>query len=142
MHEVYEIKQNNTDYKASLIISIVMFVVGCGLLMCSGWKEIFYGIFFVLGSIVLVVVAIKRKKTFEKLLKSYLHKRLKEYFKSKNSLLRFVLERKKKIAVSYCIYINGYVDKQDFEMFMTKFKEEPGVKMEHRLLRKPASSIN
>ena len=142
MHEVYEIKQNNTDYKASLIISIVMLVVGCGLLMCSGWKEIFYGIFFVLGSIVLVVVAIKRKKTFEKLLKSYLHKRLKEYFKSKNSLLRFVLERKKKIAVSYCIYINGYVDKQDFEMFMAKFKEEIGVKMEHRLLRKPASSIN
>ena len=142
MHEVYEIKQNNTDYKASLIISIVMFVVGCGMLMCSGWKEIFYGIFFVLGSIVLVVVAIKRKKTFEKLLKSYLHKRLKEYFKSKNSLLRFVLERKKKISLSYCIYVNGYVDKQDFEMFMTKFKEETGVKMEHRLLRKPASSIS
>ena len=58
MHEVYEIKQSNTDYKASLIISIVMLVVGCSLLMCSGWKEIFYGIFFVLGSIVLVVVAI------------------------------------------------------------------------------------
>ncbi len=142
MQEVYEIKQNNSDYKMSVILAIVMFVAGCGLLTCSGWKEIFFGVFFILGSIVLAGVAVSRKKTFERVLKSYLHKRLKEYFKSKNSLLRFVLERKKKIAVSFCIYVNGYVNKEEFEFFMQRFKEETGVKMEHRLLRKPASSIN
>ncbi|MBR6689561.1 MAG: hypothetical protein IKL68_06065 [Clostridia bacterium] len=142
MDEVYVIKQNNSDYKMAVILSFIMLIVGCGMLTCSGWKEIFFGGFFVLGSIVLIYVAISRKKTLEKLLKRYLHKKLKEYFKSKNSILRFAIERRKKVAVSYYIYVNGYVNKEDFELFMQKFKEEIGVKMEHRLLRKPANSIN
>ena len=141
MRDLYEIKQSNSDYKASLIIGILMFIVGCAMLMCGDWREIFFGFFFVIGSGVLLVFSIKRKREFEKVLKSYLNKKLKEYFRSKNAVLRFVLKRKKNITVSYIIYVNGYVDKTDFEMFMDKFKEETGVKMEYRLFRKPTSTI-
>lgn len=141
MRDAYEIKELNSDYKMAAILSVALFVIGSLMLAFGGWKEIFIGAFFVIGSFVLVGLSISRKKKLNILLTSYLKRKLKEYFNSKNAVLRFVLERKKTLRFSYYIYVNGYVNKEDFEMFMQKFKEETKVKMEHRLLRKPASSI-
>lgn len=142
MREDYEIKELNTTYKMATILSIIMIVVGGGMLASPEWKMIFYGVVFILGGFVLVGIAIWRKRTLNVKLTKYLEVKLIEYFKSKNVLLRFTLERRKKVKFRYIIYVNGYVDKSDFEIFMQNFKQELGIKMEHKLLRKPASSIN
>ena len=141
MREDYEIKELNSTYKMATIVAMIMCVVGCGMLTSSGWKEIFFGIFFIFGSFVLAWVAISRKRMLNTKLTNYLTTKLKEYFKSKNVLLKFIVEKKKKVKFSYIIYVNGYVNKEEFEVFMQNFKQELGVKMEHRLLRKTASSI-
>ena len=136
MREVYEIKELNSTYKMAAVLSIVLFVVGCGMLVSNYWKAIFYGVLFVLGSFALVGVAISRKKQLNAKLTNYLKTKLKEYFKSKNVFLEFIVERKNKVKFSYIIYVNGDVDKEEFEVFMQNFKQELGIKMEHRLLRK------
>ena len=141
MREDYEIKELNTTYKMATILSIIMIVVGGGMLASPEWKMIFYGVVFILGGFVLVGIAIWRKRTLNVKLTKYLEVKLTEYFKSKNVLLRFTLERRKKVKFRYIIYVNGYVDKSDFEIFMQNFKQELGIKMEHKLLRKPANSI-
>jgi ABC-type bacteriocin/lantibiotic exporter with double-glycine peptidase domain len=141
MREDYEIKELNTTYKMSTILSIIMIVVGGGMLASPEWKMIFYGVVFILGGFVLVGIAIWRKRTLNVKLTNYLKVKLKEHFSGKNGSVRFAVERKKKIKYSYIIYVNGYVNKTEFELFMQNFKQELGIKMEHRLLRKPASSI-
>ncbi len=141
MREDYEIKELNTTYKMATILSIIMIVVGGGMLASNDWKTLFYGVVFILGSFVLAGIAISRKRMLNIKLTNYLNTKLKEYFQSKTFLLRFTLERKKNVRFKYIIYVNGYVDKSEFEIFMHNFKQELGIKMEHKLLRKPANSI-
>lgn len=142
MREDYEIKELNSTYKMSAILSAVMIVVGGIMLTSSDWKTLFYGTFFVLGSFILVGIAISRKRMLNVKLTNYLNSKLKEHFASQNGLIRFIVERKKKVKFSYIIYVNGYVNKAEFELFMQNFKRDLGINMEYRLLRNPASNIN
>ena len=130
MRADYEIKELNLTYKMSTILSMVMCIVGCGMLAADGWKEIFFGIFFILASFFLVGLAISHKRKLNVKLTNYLEMKLKEYFKSKKVLLRFILERKKKIKYSYVVYVNGYVNKEEFEIFMQNIKQELNMKMD------------
>ncbi len=140
MSEEYVLKTLNTDYKLAAILAPIMAACG-GLLLLGGWREITIGIFFILGGIILIGVSIHRKITLNKKLVEYLENKLKRYFSFSSSQLIFKLEKRKKFKYSYYIYVNGYVNKANFEVFMKKIKEEIGINFEHRLLRKPARSI-
>ena len=140
MCEAQEIKQNNADFKMALIVAGLLALGGSLMLMFGDWKAMFFGAFFDLGAIVLVGIAISRKKTVEKMLDVYLLKMLRKYFKERYSIIRFSLE-KKKGHKGYIVYVNGYVNKDDFEVFMQNIKNELGIKFEHRLLRRPKNSI-
>ena len=141
MSEEYVLKTLNSDYKLAAIIAPIMAACG-GLLLLGGWREITIGFFFIVGGIILIGVSIKRKMTLNKKLVEYLENRLRKYFAFSNTQLKFKLEKRKKIKYSYYIYVNGYVNKASFEVFMKKIKDEIGINFEHRLLRKPASQIS